>query len=300
MLKKFMLLLGSVLLLMGVVFLIAVYDNNKSVEPLKKKQITEALEQSVNWLVSNRQVILSDTNPKSWWMLYESLKIGNDERLADLIGDYYQHHASVKESIWAPLFDGEKRSYISGFELEGIPYYNQHFIYALNCANNLAQDIPIVEQQNHDDFCFQPQFIYRPACMIHQLMGVHFLARNACDDMQDVNAVLASLQGSIRNQLVWDFRVVDVYLQRVMMLLITGAAESVKPIWLQNILDKQQEDGGWSGFVSLIDLGDRSLGFDGRLMNIGKEKSNFHATAQGVYLLTYLLASNNQLIADRA
>lgn len=179
---------------------------------------------------------------------------------------------------------------MGGYTVEGLPYYNQHFIYALNCAQGIADDVSIVEQQNDAGFCHQPAYFYRPACITHQLMGINFLYLNKCGLLPDIDTVIQDLQGDIVSQLTWDFRVVDVYLQRVMMLLITGAESSVKPIWIERILQQQLEDGGWGGFVSLVDISDTSsLGLGPRIIQTGQEKSDFHATAQGVLILAYLL-----------
>lgn len=77
--------------------------------------------------------------------------------------------------------------------------------------------------------------------------------------------------------------------------LITGAQDQVKPIWIQQILNHQLTDGGWSDFNALFKLGNnKSVGFSSRIISIGSEKSTFHATAQGVYLLTWLINENKK------
>jgi hypothetical protein len=83
--------------------------------------------------------------------------------------------------------------------------------------------------------------------------------------------------------------VVDVYLQRVLMLAESGDARSIKPIWLQNVIEAQRPDGGWSGVDPLLPLGaGRYLGFDGRGFTLRRPVSDFHATAQGVLLFSIL------------
>ena len=124
-------------------------------------------------------------------------------------------------------------------------------------------------------------------------MGINFLNKNSCIQIEGVENVIDDLQRDIVGQLTWDIRVVDVYLQRVMMLLITGAQDMVKPIWIQQILDRQLSDGGWENFDKLLKLsGNKSIGFSSRIISIKPEKSTFHATAQGVYLLTWLTYNN--------
>jgi hypothetical protein len=82
--------------------------------------------------------------------------------------------------------------------------------------------------------------------------------------------------------------VVDVYMQRVLMLVKSGAGGLVKPVWLQQLIDAQQPDGGWSGFMPLVPVGGgRSIGTN-RLLSIGAPRSDFHITAQGILLFALL------------
>ncbi len=275
------------------IYLFGVYQNNRIVSYPEKARMQLQLEKSIQWLVNNESEILLQTNPVLWWMLYETQKISQDERIAELLKKYLQKNRGINKSVWGALFDGQKRQGLGAFSVEGLPYYNQHFIYALNCAADIANELSIVAEQNTAAFCHQSNYFYRPACVTHQLMGLHFLFTEQCHFLSDIDEVSRALQGDIVGQLTWDIRVVDVYLQRVLLLLISGAEVRVKPVWIQQVLDHQQADGGWGGFVSLLgsDTG-RSLGFGARGLSLGHEKSDFHATAQGVYILVYLLNSN--------
>ena len=122
-------------------------------------------------------------------------------------------------------------------------------------------------------------------------MGINFLRQQACNDVDAdaIDTVVLRLQQDIAWQLTWDIRVVDIYLQRVMMLAITGAHDKIKPIWTQQILDHQLEDGSWANFVPLIPVGNgQSLGYSPQILSLGSATSSFHVTAQGVYLLTLI------------
>lgn len=292
MLKKFSLFLLALVLILLCVYLLAVFQNNRDITYPPNAQLKQQLEKSVRWLIDNEIAILSQKNPMLWWILFESHKISQDSRLADLLEKYSQQNQQIMNSYWGPLFDGHKRIHLDAYSVQSLPYYNQHFIYALNCAADIENELPIISQQNSASFCHQPEYIYRPACITHQLMGINFLVAKKCDFLPDIAAVSESLQKDIVRQLTWDIRVLDVYLQRVLMLLITNAQPSVKPIWIQQILDHQLNDGGWGNFVPLLKLSDnKSLGFSSRIISVDQEKSGFHATAQGVYILTYLLSS---------
>lgn len=294
MLKKLFLLAAIPVMVLLTIYLIAVFQNNRDVAYPQKKQMHQQLERSVQWLVNNESEILSQTNPMLWWMLYEAHKITNDARILGLLTKYSERNQRIMQSVWGPLFDGQQRRNLGAYSVQGLPYYNQHFIYALNCATDIEDELPVITQQNDASFCHQWSYFYRPACITHQLMGINFLFTRQCNFLSNIDELTQALQQDIISQLTWDIRVVDVYLQRVLMLLITGAEASVKPVWIQQVLDHQLEDGGWGNFVSLIGSSDgRSLGMSARIVSIGREKSDFHATAQGVYILSYLLSDKS-------
>lgn len=284
------------------VYLLAVYLNNRNLDYPSKTVLQQSLHHSMQWLQANQGELMSQANPMLWWMLYEAHALRPDPQLTALLERYQQSHPQVMQSAWRPLFSGEPRPHITAYDVQGLPYYNQHFIYALNCAGDIAREIPVVEQQNHADFCFQRSYIYRPACITHQLMGISFLKASHCNLLPDIDEVIQSLQHSVVSQLFWDIRVVDVYLQRVLMLLITGAEDQVKPVWIQQILDHQLQDGGWDGYEPLLNLHNRSIGFNGKGIGMGPAKADmkasFHTTAQGVYILTYLLHVKQAGIPD--
>jgi len=290
MLKK---IIYSILLLIGaalLAYLVGVYLNNRDLPRPDTEIMQQRLERSIQWLVNNETDLLQQANPMLWWMLQEAEKITYDKRINELLNKYKQRFPRIQESAWGPLFDQPSRRYLGAYSVNGLPYYNQHFIYALNCAADIAEDILVVEQQNQANFCHQANYIYRPACITHQLMGINFLLTKNCGLLPNIEEVVQSLQNDIKLQLTFDIRVVDVYLQRVLMLLITGAEEEVKSVWIQQVIDHQLVDGGWSQFVSLVQLpGKKSLGFSPRILSMGKEKSDFHATAQGVLILSSLL-----------
>lgn len=291
MFKKIILLSIILIVLISGLYIFGVYKNNRDVLLPENTELKQRLEKSIIWLVNHEDKIVTQTNPMLWWMLYEVQKISPDARIEKLLQVYFERNKRIKSSLWGPLFDGEQYNRLAGYSVTGLPYYNQHFIYALNCAGEIAEDLRIVEQQNESSFCFQTNFIYRPACITHQLMGINFLVTKKCNLLPAIDKVSKSLQQSLVSQLSWDIRVVDVYLQRVLMLLITGAENDIKPVWIRQVMDQQLADGGWGNFDTLVSIGNgKSLGFSPRILSLGEEKSSFHATAQGLYILAYLIS----------
>jgi len=290
MLKKIIILITLPIIVLLIAYFYAVYQNNRDVDYPSAAKMQQQYEKSIWWLVNNEAKILPQTNPMLWWMLFEVQKITPDKRIENLLKKYHQRNPHIINSVWGPLFNGMQHRRLAGYSVASFPYYNQHFIYALNCAAGIADESFLVEAQNAADFCHQADYFYRPACISHQLMGINFLRTKECGFLSNINEVTQSLQSDLVTQLTWDIRVVDVYLQRVLMLLITGAEDSVKSVWIQQILSQQLDDGGWGNFVPLIGLGEnRFLGLNARGISLGQKNSDFHATAQGVYILAYLL-----------
>ena len=95
--------------------------------------------------------------------------------------------------------------------------------------------------------------------MTHQLVEIRLLQRSECGDPAQLDDTVLQLQQRITRQLLLDPRVVDAYMQRVLMLVESGAGALAKPIWIWKLVDAQQPDGGWSTFEPLLPLGGRPL-----------------------------------------
>jgi hypothetical protein len=269
-----------------------VWHNNRPLAAPAQADLAAALDRSIAWLDAHEQTIMSSTNQMLWWMIQQSAQYSAEPRLRELAAMYKQQR-SIKAhgNMWRQLFYPNTWNPIRFEDIASLPYYNQHFLYAITCDPDLGR-IPQISAQNSSAFCNQHRL--SPACVTHQLMGIRFLQESGCGNAEQLRDTVKQLQRRIRRQLTWDPRVVDVYLQRVMMLAESGAAATIKPVWLQRVLDAQQSDGGWGNFQPLIPVGSgRYLGLGHRGFTIQRPASNFHATAQGVLLLSILTATDN-------
>lgn len=86
-------------------------------------------------------------------------------------------------------------------------------------------------------------------------MGARLVQRSRCLPSRALNQLVMALQERITRQLAWDPRIVDVYVQRVMMLAESGATHRIKPVWLRRVLEAELADGSWSGFHPLVPVG---------------------------------------------
>lgn len=287
--RKAVLVLGAALLLLCLFMGYQLWQNNKAAKYPERARIKESLDLGISWLENNRDKLEAGGNPMLWWMVKESAALSHNAALEKLFLEYRTRYLDTNPiSPWTYLFSPDARVPLYAAELEGFPDYNVFFFYGLSCSGDLAQ-VDIIKQQLAADFC-DTHHLISPACVTHQLMGVRFMQRRHCDSAL-AGELVGVLQDRIVTQLTWDVRVVDVYLQRVLMLVDSGAGSRVKPIWISRILDAQGKDGGWSGFHALIPVGpELAVGFSGAVVGLGKGRANFHATAQGVLLMSLLLS----------
>lgn len=266
-----------------------VWWNNRAVPAPAQEALAASLERGIAWLDGHGDDILRDGNAMLWWMVREAARHTDDSRLSALFARYEGQYLAHGGNMWAHLFDEGSTEPIRYMEVERLPYYNQYFLYALTCDKLLGAE-DLIHRQNQADFCDHGRYRFMPACVTHQLMGLRFLQRGQCGDQEAVAVAVAALQDKIERQLTWDVRVVDVYIQRVLMLVDSGAADRIKPIWLQRVLDAQLNDGGWSGTRPIVRVGLATpLCFTQSGIAFTVPRSTFHATAQGVLLTSLLL-----------
>jgi hypothetical protein len=133
-------------------------------------------------------------------------------------------------------------------------------------------------------------------------MGLRFVQKNHCESDLPTGQTIRTVQDFIVGDLNWDFRLGDAYIQKVMTLVESGRRDAVKAIWVRKILGSQRSDGGWDGTGVLASLpGDRVLCWaDGHLYPqiVRRRPSTFHPTAQGLYLMALLTATQEQSLPE--
>lgn len=263
------------------------YANNRDSAWPEQTRIQAAFAAGVGWLQAHREEILRQNNSALWWMVQQSAEHTRDPALLELFSDYRSRHLERGRNVWLPLFYPGRWVPLTPGDTAKFDDYQEHFLYAISCDPDLGQS-PLIQAQLDTGYC--DQYPLRPACVTHQMMGFRMMQRSGCGDAQATAAAVERLQARIVHQLTWDPRVVDVYLQRVLMLVESGAKQQVHATWLNRVLAAQQPDGGWSNTESLLSLpGDRTLGFDARGLTLKPARSTFHTTAQGVLLVGLLL-----------
>lgn len=271
------------------------YQNNRAAPAVGQERIAQSYESGVAWLLSHREKILHDGNPMLWWMLGESARVSGDIRVQSLFNEFRDNFDHVAPNdMWQAFFHPQqfRNATFSASEYNSLVDYQKYFLFALTCSVQLAQE-PSIVIQNQPNFCWRGSRIVRPACVTHQLMGYRMAQRNHCA-INNLDENIAVSKKTIERQLRYDPRVVDVYIQRVLMSVEVGADTSVKPRWLERVLEAQLADGGWFDVQPLVPIGNgKYFGFTSTAVAIVEPASNFHATAQGVLLMSLLMHPQN-------
>lgn len=283
-------------LLIAVLFLLtawSVWQNNRDVKQPSQAEVQQHFDKSVDWLVSNYSKIEDIQNPILWWMIKQAGLESNDQRLKNIFSKYKKEHLDkMPANLSTPMFDKFYRPVVPDIiSLASLRDYQIFFFYGLSCDADLGSE-PVIQQQMEPGFC--SLHYLRPRCITHQLMGLRFMQRHQCGYEDKVSQTIGELQQTIVSELTWDYRVGDAYIQRVLMLVDTGASNQVKPVWISNILKAQNADGSWDDLDPILPLGNGYvLAHTSTLPKIKKPKADFHATAQAIWLLSLLLEPEN-------
>jgi len=268
--------------------------NNIGSPQLSEKDIDHSYKRATHWLVTNSDEIIKDGNPYLWWMLNESLVYKDNFAVRGMIDRFRKiTNRSYLNSPWAYLVYGTNGNVNADQVVHlRVPDYVKYFIYGYSCNKALGERT-IIQKQNDTSFCLKEQPL-SPACVTHQVMGFRFLQRVGCNEVPEVEEKIHRLSETIEYQLIFDPRMVDVYIQRVLMLVDSNNPQKINPLWLKRVLDGQLKNGGWGDFQPLIAIGNRALGFTKRGVAIRSEKATFHATAQGLLLMAMLQANDHE------
>jgi len=287
--KKFLGFNLLLLLIISGLFAWQVVQNNGIAEPLEREDIKPHFDRVTQWLDRNYAAFEQIDNPILWWMIGQAADKTADATLSRVYNTYVSDHVDTRApGLWTPMFHELYRPRVPDMlMLDSLRAYQQFLIYSLSCDSDLEIE-PVIQAQMRPDFC--AMHYLHPRCVTHQLLGLRFMQRYECGSDELVADTIADLQATVRSELFWDFRVGDAYIQRVTMLVDSGAFDWVKPVWVRRILDAQNSDGSWDDLYPLMQLPDgRYLGLSSTMPEIGDHSPDFHTTAQAIWLLGMLL-----------
>ncbi len=286
--KKLLLFFILLLLPVSGYFFWKVSANNGEAAAVSQTEVNRHLDKTITWLETNYSKIENRNNPILWWMVKQAAENTGNPRLLSLYKKYKRNHLDGKpNNLSTPMFNKYYKPRMPDIsEFRGLDDYQIFFFYGTSCDKDLGSE-PLIQAQLQPDFC--SLHYLKPRCITHQLMGLRFMQRYQCGNNELVANTISELQDDVVNELYWDFRIVDAYIQRVTMLMDTGAYNKIKPVWIRQILDAQNEDGSWDDYDPIVSLSEnKAFAFTSLLPAVKTLKPSFHATAQGLWLLSML------------
>ena len=255
-------------------------------------ELRSSRDRAAAWIIRSRSSVLHENNAMLWLFVREAARLSNDPRLQALSTEFQAEYTNGTISQFffdSTDIDRVREASISlGDEWQG---YQRLFVYGATCNVPLRSDPDVVVLLSPSACENGHLWLKNPWCRTHQLMGLRFVQKNSCDPDEGTARTIHEVQAGILTELNWDFRVEDAYLQKVWTLIESGRRNDIKAVWVRRILDAQRADGGWSGPDIIAPLpGERAFFWQGSLIpRVGPAPaSDFHATAQGLYLMALL------------
>lgn len=286
--KKLLLIL---ILIPCLVLLGFITNNNFGSKKYTKEELKTSHEAALKWLFDNKEAVYKDTNPILWAMLGQTAQMTQNYHLGLFVKNYLaKQRTNYSFSPWSTVLGGPALPInVDQLLSYNLPHYSLYLIYGSSCNKDLGE-LDIIKRQHETNYCLSPS-TFTPECMTYQAMGMLYAQNTQCKEPSNTQEKIQSLAKQIKLQSIIDFRVVNVYLQRQLVLLQTGNYDKINQRWIKRILDNQGKDGGWNGFEPLIPVGnDKYIGFTKRSISMKKDNSTLHATAQGIMLTGILLS----------
>jgi hypothetical protein len=263
------------------------YQNNLDATMPSKEDFHVAFEKTVQWMADNESKCYID-NWFLWLFAREAALLTQNKELLAIVEKYREIKNQQGGNIdgWYLLEHPDESFKYDPVAFGTFNHYAQAIFYGLT-GNKEAGASEFIQCQLKSDFsASETAKNIRSSCLTHQIFGLHYIQKGGkCGDPEQYAPLMEDLQAQIQELLTLDPRVGDVYLQRVLMLVWTGARNKVKPIWFRQILERQRPDGSWYDSHNLFQLvpGFR-IGMGLHLMLLKRDRSGFHTTAQGLFL----------------
>jgi hypothetical protein len=208
------------------------------------RKLDNAMKSSRDWVLAvgdptalrtNEQAAELLQNAALMHMVAECGRASGDQRLQRLAALYFRVHP--KPYWWGRLVDPNCR-----FERPSASYlptaedYQAWFLYAV-----APTEYPLSAEAMAN--MFSPDK-YRTGRATHQLFAL-YLYRNHNGATPDLDRLIRRISVRIALEASIDFRVTDLYLQRIAFLLAAGQPDLVKRRWVERALAAQQPNGGW-------------------------------------------------------
>jgi hypothetical protein len=198
-------------------------------------QLTNSLYLGTEWAREHAEDLLTRPNSALFHMITDMARISGNGVMAGLSAAYLRQD---DHSIWRRLSDKKRSAEAPSLEdLKDLQDYQQWILYALDPAR-------VALGPEEIEHMFDPE-MHASGSLTHQLFALK-VYREFQGSTDQLDALIDHLCERIAREALVDFRVSDIYLQRVAFVLAAGRPDLVKPRWVERILANQRDDGGWT------------------------------------------------------
>jgi hypothetical protein len=212
-------------------------------------------------------------------MVADCARMSGDGRLRSLAARYFT--ANAKPYSYGRMVDPDSHFELPGYYSWTDDDYQPWFLHSIAPRIYLLPDQALANMFSPDK--------YRTGGATHQLFAL-YLYRTYTGESVDLNRLMRRISLRIASEASIDFRVTDLYLQRIAFLLAAGQPDLVKHRWVERALAAQQADGGW--LYSWYGWHPTPYRFS------SGENSTSHPTVQGMWLAYMLKYRYSQWIAN--
>jgi hypothetical protein len=228
----------------------AVVNNNVSIRPPSRAEFVDnldrTLDRSTDWTFRQfQQTATGSATPEASYLLSNSAtahmivdcaSLSSEPRMK-ILGSSFVDAWKLDASVFGRMVDPAMPiTAPSDRELQALDEYQRWILHG--AAPN---DVALSPQELQD--MFSPDK-YRTGKATHQLFALYFY-RKSKGSTPEMDRLMQEIEQRIACETAVDFRVTDLYLQRLAFLLAVGRPDLVRARWVERAFAAQQADGGW-------------------------------------------------------
>ena len=257
---------------------IGIANNNLPKTSTSRAEFEKKLDHSLT--ASSEWMMAQDREPNIYltYMVQDCATLSSDARLAKFVARVNSLNpdpANARMLDPSLPFIAPPPSYVA--QLDNYQRWILHAISRKEFSLTEADLAEMVEPDKH-----------RTGRATHQMFAL-LLYRKFNGDTPALQALTRRISERIAQEAAIDFRVTDLYLQRIAFLLAAGQADLVQPRWVERAMTAQESSGGWYFGWYGWQPTPYKLGID--------EWESSHATAQGLWMACMLKYRYPQWIA---
>ena len=280
-------IVSSIAILLVLLLGAALLNNNVSIPRPSRGQfignLDRTLDRSTEWALRQyRQTATGSvstpegrsllSNSATAHMVVDCASLSGEPRMKAL-GSSFVDAWKFEANILGKMVDPTMLTNVpSDQELQRLDEYQRWILYG--AAPN---DVPLSPKERDD--LFSPDK-YRTGKATHQLFALCFY-RKSKGSTPELERLMQGIEERIAWEAAIDFRVTDLYLQRLAFLLAAGRPDLIRPRWVERAFAAQQIDGGWPESWHGWSRTPYRFSF-------GDELPTAHSTAQGMWI-SYML-----------